>query len=60
MIDCYQSCFNFGFNLKLRRYFLGIVRGSITTIHNVTNTQTIVDAPNAKAGRCTLTLSNPR
>ena len=25
---------------------LGIVRGSITTIHNVTNTQTIVDAPN--------------
>ena len=27
---------------------LGIVRGSITTIHNVTNTQTIVDAPNAK------------
>lgn len=27
---------------------LGIVRGSITTIHNVTNTQTIVDAPNHK------------
>ena len=27
---------------------LGIVRGSITTIHNVTNTQTIVDAPNDK------------
>ena len=27
---------------------VGIVRGSITTIHNVTNTQTIVDAPNAK------------
>jgi len=27
---------------------LGIVRGSITTIHNVTNTQTIVDAPNKK------------
>ena len=27
---------------------LGIVRGSITTIHNVTNTQTIVDAPNQK------------
>ena len=27
---------------------LGIVRGSITTIHNVTNTQTIVDAPNSK------------
>ena len=26
----------------------GIKRGSITTIHNVTNTQTIVDAPNAK------------
>ena len=27
---------------------IGIRRGSITTIHNVTNTQTIVDAPNAK------------
>ena len=27
---------------------VGIVRGSITTIHNVTNTQTIVDAPNSK------------
>ena len=27
---------------------LGIVRGSITTIHNVTNTQTMVDAPNTK------------
>ncbi|KAK9830553.1 hypothetical protein WJX72_012427 [[Myrmecia] bisecta] len=27
---------------------LGIVHGCITTIHNVTNTQTIVDAPNAK------------
>ena len=27
---------------------IGIVRGSITTIHNVTNTQTIVDAPNSK------------
>ncbi|CAG9464202.1 unnamed protein product [Pedinophyceae sp. YPF-701] len=27
---------------------IGIVRGSITTIHDVTNTQTIVDAPNAK------------
>ena len=26
----------------------GIKRGSITTIHNVTNTQTIVDAPNSK------------
>lgn len=26
----------------------GIRRGSITTIHNVTNTQTIVDAPNSK------------
>lgn len=27
---------------------LGIVHGCITTIHNVTNTQTIIDAPNAK------------
>lgn len=27
---------------------LGIVRGSITTIHNVTNTQTLMDAPNSK------------
>ncbi|KAK9797033.1 hypothetical protein WJX73_001408 [Symbiochloris irregularis] len=27
---------------------LGIVHGCITTVHNVTNTQTIVDAPNAK------------
>jgi glyceraldehyde-3-phosphate dehydrogenase type I len=27
---------------------LGIVHGCITTIHNVTNTQTIVDAPNTK------------
>ena len=27
---------------------LGIVRGSMTTIHNVTNTQTIIDAPNTK------------
>jgi glyceraldehyde 3-phosphate dehydrogenase len=35
---------------------LGIVRGSITTIHNVTNTQTIVDAPNAKAELCSLNL----
>lgn len=27
---------------------LGIVHGCITTIHDVTNTQTVVDAPNAK------------
>jgi glyceraldehyde 3-phosphate dehydrogenase len=27
---------------------LGIKHGCITTIHNVTNTQTIVDAPNTK------------
>ena len=27
---------------------LGITHGCITTIHNVTNTQTIVDAPNTK------------
>jgi len=27
---------------------LGIVHGAITTVHNLTNTQTIVDAPNAK------------
>ena len=27
---------------------LGIVRGCITTIHNITNTQTLLDAPNAK------------
>ncbi|GFR40367.1 hypothetical protein Agub_g915 [Astrephomene gubernaculifera] len=27
---------------------LGIARGCITTIHNLTNTQTLVDAPNAK------------
>lgn len=27
---------------------LGIVHGCITTIHNLTNTQTIVDAPNTK------------
>lgn len=27
---------------------IGILRGSITTIHNVTNTQLLVDAPNAK------------
>jgi len=27
---------------------IGIVRGSMTTIHNVTNTQTIIDAPNMK------------
>ena len=27
---------------------LGIVHGCITTVHNVTNTQTIVDAPNQK------------
>jgi hypothetical protein len=27
---------------------LGIVHGCITTIHNVTNTQGIMDAPNAK------------
>ena len=27
---------------------LGIVHGCITTIHNLTNTQTLMDAPNAK------------
>jgi glyceraldehyde 3-phosphate dehydrogenase len=27
---------------------LGIAHGCITTIHNLTNTQTIVDAPNTK------------
>ena len=27
---------------------IGIIHGCITTIHNVTNTQTIVDAPNSK------------
>ncbi len=27
---------------------IGIVHGCITTVHNVTNTQTIVDAPNTK------------
>ena len=27
---------------------LGIVHGCITTVHNITNTQTVVDAPNAK------------
>ena len=27
---------------------IGIVRGCITTIHNITNTQTLLDAPNAK------------
>ena len=27
---------------------LGIVRGCITTIHNITNTQTLLDAPNSK------------
>jgi glyceraldehyde 3-phosphate dehydrogenase len=27
---------------------LGITHGCITTIHNLTNTQTIVDAPNTK------------
>lgn len=27
---------------------LGIVHGCITTVHNITNTQTVVDAPNNK------------
>lgn len=27
---------------------LGIAHGCITTIHNLTNTQTLVDAPNTK------------
>jgi glyceraldehyde 3-phosphate dehydrogenase len=27
---------------------LGIVHGCITTVHNITNTQTLLDAPNAK------------
>lgn len=27
---------------------LGIQRGCITTIHNLTNTQTLLDAPNSK------------
>jgi len=27
---------------------IGVVRGSITTVHNVTNTQSMVDAPNVK------------
>jgi len=27
---------------------LGIVHGCITTVHNITNTQTVVDAPNSK------------
>ncbi|KAF6254120.1 hypothetical protein COO60DRAFT_1703479 [Scenedesmus sp. NREL 46B-D3] len=31
---------------------LGIAHGCITTIHNLTNTQAIVDAPNAKKATC--------
>jgi glyceraldehyde 3-phosphate dehydrogenase len=27
---------------------LGIAHGCITTIHNLTNTQTVIDAPNTK------------
>lgn len=34
--------------VKVIQEKIGIVRGCITTIHDVTNTQTIVDAPNAK------------
>ena len=34
--------------VKVIQEKVGIVHGSITTIHDVTNTQTIVDAPNAK------------
>mmetsp|Transcript_54188 Transcript_54188/g.171968 ORF Transcript_54188/g.171968 Transcript_54188/m.171968 type:complete len:356 (-) Transcript_54188:21-1088(-) len=34
--------------VKVVNECFGIVRGSITTIHNVTNTQTVVDAPNSK------------
>ena len=34
--------------VKVIQEQLGIVHGCITTVHNVTNTQTIVDAPNSK------------
>ena len=34
--------------IKVIHEKIGVVRGCITTIHDVTNTQTIVDAPNAK------------
>eukprot|EP00894_Picocystis_sp_ML_P003417 jgi/Pico_ML_1/53934/g442.t1 len=34
--------------VKVIQENFGIVKGCITTVHNVTNTQTIVDAPNSK------------
>jgi len=34
--------------VKVIHESLGIARGCITTIHNITNTQTLLDAPNAK------------
>ena len=34
--------------VKVIHESLGIVHGCITTVHNITNTQTVVDAPNAK------------
>jgi glyceraldehyde 3-phosphate dehydrogenase len=34
--------------VKVIHESLGIVHGCITTIHNITNTQTLLDAPNAK------------
>ncbi|GAB4819698.1 hypothetical protein N2152v2_006744 [Parachlorella kessleri] len=34
--------------VKVIQEKLGIVHGCITTVHDVTNTQTVVDAPNAK------------
>lgn len=44
--SCTTNCL--GPLVKVVHEKLGIVRGMLTTIHCVTNTQTIIDAPNAK------------
>ncbi|KAK9834464.1 hypothetical protein WJX74_002256 [Apatococcus lobatus] len=44
--SCTTNCL--GPVVKVMLDKIGIVHGCITTVHNVTNTQTIVDAPNTK------------
>lgn len=44
--SCTTNCL--GPLVKVVHEKLGIVRGMLTTIHCVTNTQTIIDAPNSK------------
>ena len=44
--SCTTNCL--GPVVKVIQEKLGIVHGCITTVHNITNTQTVVDAPNSK------------